>query len=397
MNRIEELITRETPKLLNCVHCGLCLEQCPTYRLTGDESNSPRGRLAIWRAINEDRLAVDEHTDFYTAECVGCLACETVCPAGVPYGELLYETRHRRVAAGARVRPAIRMAGWLVQHPRLMSALLTPLRALRRIGLRPHRFIFPGAPAVLESTAAYARRLMAAHSPDGPPVALFTGCLMESAFREINHATVRVLVANNCRVTVPEGQTCCGAVLEHEGLPGKAGLDARNRAAFADGPCVVTNAAGCGLALGHAIDTPARDLTSFLNELDLVPGSPLAVEHLYFDIPCHLYHGQGVRTPPEKIFSAIGNAWSLAPNADRCCGSGGAYNVTHPENAGAMLREKSAFLDDDSHDRCMLVTANHVCMMQWQTAVAKRPRCVGVRHIVQVLDESYQRAGVYTS
>lgn len=397
MSRIEELIARETPKLLNCVHCGLCLEQCPTYRLTGDESNSPRGRLAIWRAISEDRLAVDKQTDFYTAECVGCLACESVCPANVPYGELLHETRRNRVASGGPVPPRMRLVGWLVQRPRLMSALLAPLRALRRIGVRPHRFLFPGKPAMLESTAAYARRRMAKHRPDGPPVALFTGCLMESAFREINHATVRVLVANNCRVVVPAGQTCCGALLEHEGLAGKPALDARNGAAFTDHECVITNAAGCGLALGHAIDTPTRDLTSFLNERDLVQGLPLAVDHLYFDIPCHLYHGQGVRTPPEKVFAAIGNPWSLAPDADRCCGSGGAYNLTHPENASAILREKSAFLDDDGHDTCMLVTANHVCMMQWQTVVKKSDRCIGVRHIVQALDESYQRAGVYAS
>jgi len=395
----EDLFAREMPKLMNCVHCGLCLEHCPTYRLTGDESNSPRGRLAIWRALAEKRIDVSAETDFYTDDCVGCLACQTVCPANVPYGDLLYEARRNRVANGKPVHGLLRLAGSAVQHRTWFNVLNAPVRALRRIGVPLHRFLFAGNPSVTQSTADYAARIMQQLRPDGPTVALFTGCLMEGVFREINFATVRVLAANNVRIVIPEAQGCCGALLEHAGLAGKDALDDANRAAFdqLDVDCVITNAAGCGLALGHALTAPTRDLTSFLNELDLRTGRPLPTDHLYYDIPCHLYHGQQIKDAPARVFEAIGSDWSLAPMADRCCGSGGTYNVTNAENAELIISEKSAFLSDAKHAHCTLVTANHVCMMQWHSAISRaglRSR-VSVQHLVQALDQAYDRAGVY--
>lgn len=400
MKSFAELVKEKPPKLLSCVHCGICLDVCPTYQISGDENNSPRGRLAHWRAISEQRLQAGECTDFYLSECLGCLACETACPPKVLYGELLNEARQVRVAAGAPVDWRLRALALILPRTRLFQALYLPLRLLRRSGLHFHRFFFPGRPAIFQSTAAYARRLMRRKKPDGPQVALFTGCLMEAAFREINFATVRVLVANNLRVVVPPEQACCGAVLEHTGLPGGARLAERNRRAF-DGldevAAVLTNAAGCGLTLGRALRKPTRDVLVFLNQLDLRPGRPLATDHLYLDLPCHLVHGQKVSAPPEKVLAAIGNSWSLAPEAERCCASGGTYNLTHPENARAILKEKSDFLNHTPHEHCTLVTTNHVCMMQWHSAVAtglvKKP--VAVKHLVQVLDEAYVNQGVY--
>ena len=399
MNKFEALFSRETPKLLSCVHCGLCLEDCPTYQLSGDESNSPRGRLAIWRAIAEKRIEVSPETDYYTDECVGCLACQSVCPANVPYAELLHETRKARVAGGMPVDRRIRVVAALARRPGLFNLVATPLRALRRLGMPLGRFLFRGPAPVFESTSAYARRWVAAHNPSGPTVALLAGCLMDAVYREINFATIRVLVANGVRVVVPDGQTCCGAVHEHSGLAGKDTLDARNRAAF-DGQgvdAVIANASGCALTLSHALRTPVQDVASYLGARDLRTGAALDTEHIYYDMPCHLTHGLGIKQPPARVLDATKTPWSLAPDAERCCGSGGTYNVTHAANAESIIREKSAFLNDTPHRHCTLVTANHVCMMQWHSAIATRmvTRPVDVRHLVQVLDDAYQRGRVY--
>ena len=156
----------EKDLLSTCVHCGFCLEVCPTYRLTGDENNSPRGRLRLWREEAAGRLARDPETDFYTSECVGCLACEPVCPAGVAYGDILEQTRHEHVSAGRfHPKPELRLAAQAVRYPILFNAALAPARALRSLGFFPHPLIFPGRPHVTESTAAYARRLMEVHKP----------------------------------------------------------------------------------------------------------------------------------------------------------------------------------------------------------------------------------------
>ena len=389
----EELMAAEHPKLLNCVHCGLCLDECPTYRLTGVEANSPRGRLALWRAEWESRLAPSKDADFYTDECVGCLACVSACPANVPYGDLLIEKRAQMTAAGRGGNWQDRLIAPLLLHSRLFQALSFPLRLSRRLGLRLQRFFFPGDPALFEGTAAYAARVNAALQPSGPSVALLTGCLMEGAFRELNAATVRVLAVNGFQVSVPEGQACCGAMHEHAGLAeDKALLDARNRAAFAGAEIVLTNSSGCGLGLRHAIGAKQRDLVDFLNLHDPKPGAPLDWEHVYYDFPCHAYHGLGLRNAPGNLFKAAGldAQWTLAPEADRCCGSGGSYFVTHAENAKGILDEKSAFLKDIPYQAPVLVTANHVCMMQWSQVKGLR-----VKHAVQMLDESYRKAGYY--
>lgn len=399
MKTVEELLQEETPKLLACVHCGLCLDVCPTYRLSGNEINSPRGRVQTWRAIAEGRLETSPETDFYTEECVGCLACMTACPAKVPYSDLLAETRARRVSEGYSPDWRVRIAGSLLPYTRLFQVLNLPLRVARSLGLPLHKFMFKGKPPVFQSTAAYTRRLMEKHQPTGPKVSLLTGCLMEGAFREINFATVRTLIANNVQVIIAEDQVCCGAVHEHAGLPGREELEEKNRRAFdsLDVELVLTNSAGCGLALGHAINSRQQDLLSFLNQLPLKQGAQLDTEHIFMDMPCHLYHGQRVHNPPDKVFEAIGNSWSLAPDAERCCGSGGTYNVTHPENSQQILREKSAFLNQTPYGKCTLTTANHVCMMQWNSAMATGmvKKKVDVKHVVQLLDESYEKAGIY--
>ena len=380
--------------LTNCVHCGFCLEVCPTYQLTGDENNSPRGRLRLWREEAEGRLAPDPWTIHYTSECVGCLACEPACPANVPYGEILEQIRHQHVSE-ARTRPpfSLRMAAALTARPWLFNLAMLPARWLRSVGILPHRFLFAGRPAVMESTADYAQRLMLLHRPTGPRVALLTGCLMEAVFREINFATIRVLIENNVQVIVPPDQTCCGAFQEHLGLDGVDQLRNLNRQAFGalDVDAVVSNSSGCGLALSKTLNgpVPVRDVLGFLGNLDLVRRTrPANTTRVYVDLPCHLIHGQKQAGIPTNVLEATGYRWELAPMARDCCGSGGAYNLQKPENAREILTRKSAFLNEAAGDPVILATSNHVCLMQWNSArsggLVHRP--YSVQHVVQLLD-----------
>jgi glycolate oxidase iron-sulfur subunit len=380
--------------LSSCVHCGFCLEVCPTYQLTGDENNSPRGRLRLWKAEAAGDLPVDAWTDFYTSECVGCLACEPACPANVPYGQILNQVRNRQVAAG-RNRPSLqtKVGDYLARRGRLFDITMMPLRWLRRSGWLRHRRLFAGRPAVVLSTASYASDLMKKRRPTGPRVGLFTGCLMESVFREINFATVRVLIENNFQVVVPSGQACCGAFQHHAGLGTTDGLDHQNRQAFStDGiDVVLTNSSGCGLALMKAIGTtkPVRDVIDFLEDEGSIARERIAGDAMmYIDLPCHLVHGQRVDRLPERVFHASGYRWELAPMARECCGAGGTYQFDKPENARKILERKSAFLRDAPGDPIYLVTTNHVCMMQWNSIARSiaSGRSVRVRHLIQMLD-----------
>lgn len=380
--------------LSSCVHCGLCLEVCPTYQLTGDENNSPRGRLRLWREEAEGRLPRDEWTDFYTSECVGCLACESACPANVPYGTIFEHVRHDHVATHrAKSSWSLRAMAKLVANPTLMNWTFFPARVLRKVGLLPHRFVFPGSPSATMSTADYAERLVADASPTGPTVALLTGCLMESLFREINFATVRVLIENNVRVIVPRDQGCCGAFQEHTGLDGVAALQDQSRRVFGSLKidAVVTNSSGCGHALGKTLKgaVPVRDVLSYLGDLGPVRRQrPQNDARVYVDLPCHLVHGQKVPEIPRSVLDATGYRWEYAPNARDCCGSGGVYNLEKPENAQAILAKKAAFLNTAEGSPTILATANHVCLMQWhsagKTSLVTRP--YQVAHVIQLLD-----------
>jgi glycolate oxidase iron-sulfur subunit len=381
--------------LASCVHCGFCLEVCPTYKLTGDENNSPRGRLRLWREEAEGRLEPDPWTDFYTSECVGCLACESACPANVPYGTIFEQIKHQHVATNrSRPKLVLRLAAALAARPALFNLAMLPARILRRAGWLKHRFLFAGQPAVVQSTADYARQLMDKHRPTGHRVAFLTGCLMESLFREINFATIRVMIENNIQVVIPPDQGCCGAFQEHTGLAGVDALHARNQRAFnavIDVDAIVSNSSGCGLALSKSLTgtRPVRDVLSYLGEIGPVSRTRRDdAARMYVDLPCHLVHGQKAAGIPKNVLDATGYAWELAPQARDCCGSGGVYNIQKPENSRELLARKSAFLNDAAGEPVILATSNHVCMMQWNSAqstgLVKRPYLV--RHVIQLLD-----------
>lgn len=386
--------THEKDLLASCVHCGFCLEVCPTYKLSGDENNSPRGRLRLWREEAEGRIPQDTWTDFYTSECVGCLACESACPANVPYGRIFEKVKHEHVSANrSRLPASLRWAASLVAHPTLLNFIAAPARWLRSIGALHHRFLFPGQPSVALSSVQYAKQLMARHQPSGPKVAFLTGCLMESLFREINFATIRVLIENNIQVVIPENQTCCGAFQEHTGLDGVHELQQQNQTAFGglDVDAIISNSSGCGLALGKALhgQKPVRDVLTYLGEKGpVVRKREKSNARVYVDLPCHLVHGQKAPGIPVNVLNATGYQWQLAPQARDCCGSGGVYNIQKPENSKEILARKSAFLNEAAGEPVILATSNHVCMMQWNSAaklgLVTRP--YQVRHVIQMLD-----------
>ena len=235
---------------------------------------------------------------------------------------------------------------------------------------------------------------MQRHRPTGPRVAFLTGCLMEAMFREINFATVRVLLENNCQVLIPEGQGCCGAFQEHTGLDGVEALREQNRRAFGplDVDAIVSNSSGCGYALGKTLQPgkQVRDVLGFLGDLGPVRRQRACDDgtRVYVDLPCHLVHGQKAAGIPANVLDATGYRWELAPKAKDCCGSGGVYNIQKPENAQQILADKSAFLNEAEGAPVILGTSNHVCMMQWHSAGATGlvTRPYEVSHIIQLLD-----------
>ncbi|MDA0778956.1 MAG: (Fe-S)-binding protein [Bacteroidetes bacterium] len=375
-----------------CVHCGLCLEDCPTYKLTGDENNSPRGRLLLWRSENEGLNPPNVWTDFYTDECIGCLACESACPANVPYARLLEEKRRVHYQQKrTNVKWQILLAGKAVLYPRLFNLMMMPIRALRRLDIPFHRLVFSGKPPLTQSSYTYAKELMRKHKPTGPTISLLTGCMTEAVFREINFATIRVLINHNIQIIVPEGQACCGAFHEHAGLPQAEYLKISNRQSFSGlkTQCALTNSAGCGLSLSNTLkDTiGVEDVLVFLSKhgINRIKDRPINTK-LYVDLPCHLVHGQR-STIPEDILDATGYSWEYAPNAKDCCGSGGIYNINKPANAKQILMTKVAFIEDLPPEiNPIIATSNHVCMMQWNQAKRLIKRHFEVRHVIQLLD-----------
>jgi glycolate oxidase iron-sulfur subunit len=408
-----------------CVHCGFCLPACPTYLATGDESDSPRGRILLMRALERGELpATDPALQEHLALCLGCRGCEPVCPAGVGYGRGLEAARERLAAANGiprlarailavfrsplRWRPLLTAACWLratgipaalagngrVGFAMGMLASSRPVGQLGRRAARPSRADRPTAPL-----------------PNRPTAALFRGCVMDTLFRHVHDATVRTLQANGYRVIEVSGQSCCGALHDHAGDRASANaLRASNAAAFTgQADVLVVNSAGCGAWLRgeaagsaalpdrHTAALPVRDVTELLAEAGPRVGAPLPWDVAY-DPPCHLEHAQGVREAPLALLSAIpGLRLHRLPGAERCCGAAGIYGLQHPEMAGAVLDDKIATIAAASPRPGFIATGNPGCQMQIGAGLRAKGLAIGVVHPVELLDESYARAGYYTA
>lgn len=405
-----------------CVHCGLCLNHCPTYRVLGMEMDSPRGRIYQVLQVDAGRLPIGESFVTHIDRCLDCRACETACPSGVQYGHIVERARaqieqHYQRSFFARklraffFRHVLGDAKLLARIARLLrfyqrSGLQTLARAsglLKLMGLREVEQLQPS----IDKTFFFDcfGKTFPAEGQLRGRVALHAGCIASVAFSELNHATIRVLTKNGVEVFVPAAQNCCGALQAHAGFREEARALARqNTNAMLDDrfDAIVTNAAGCGSTLkdygdllredaqhGQAEQFAAKvkDVSEFLHQLGLrEPQRKLNLRATYQD-PCHLAHGQGVRSAPRDLLRAVGVELEEMPHPDQCCGSAGSYNVTQNQLSMKILDEKMKDIRSTSAE--LVVTANVGCMLQLQAGMQRAGRSIPVKHVIEVLDSCY--------
>lgn len=398
-----------------CVHCGFCLPACPTYLATGDEADSPRGRIVLMRGLERGEIAPDDpaltqHID----ACLGCRGCEPVCPSGVGYGRGLEAARELMVRHHG-LRPLARMVLAIFGSKLLWNPIFAVTRLLRSSGLA-RTFAGDGrlgfsigmVAATQPAFPAGATEKERPAASDRETVALFRGCVMNGLFSHIHDATRRTLEANGYRVIEVSGQTCCGALHEHAGdRRGAERLARSNLKAFADAAdYVVINSAGCGALLkdyGHLLDSPeavgfaekVKDIAELLALTGPKPGAPVPIDTAY-DAPCHLQHAQRVHEAPLAVLRAIpGLRLQLLPGFDRCCGSAGIYSMLEPEMSRAVLDSKIQSLAEASPRPEIVATGNPGCLMQIGAGLLAAGLPIRVAHPVELLDESYRRAGYY--
>ncbi len=399
-----------TDPLAPCVHCGFCLPSCPTYLATGDEADSPRGRIVLMRAlerneIGSDDAALAQHLD----ACLGCRGCEPVCPSGVAYGRGL-ESARERLFEERGLPPLARAVLGVFRSEALWRPLFTAARALRATGV-PRRMAGAGRVGFgmgMLAASRPRRRSDAPLDPAGgegsrPTVALFKGCVMDTLFRHVNDATRRTLVFNGYQVIEVEGQSCCGALHQHAGdRAAAAALARRNVAALAgSADYIVTNSAGCGALLkeyGHlleddeaeAVAAKVRDVSELLALAGPRGGAPLELDVAY-DAPCHLQHAQGVHEAPLAVLGAIpALRLRLLPGSDRCCGSAGIYSVLRPAMARAVLDPKIEAIAAATPQPDLVATGNPGCLMQIGAGLQAAGLDIAVAHPVELLDWSYR-------
>lgn len=381
-----------------CVGCGLCLPHCPTFRLTGDETASPRGRIAAMRAVDEGYRPVDARFAQLMDECLGCRACETACPSLVPYGRMLDAARYQ--ARGSRSLPSriARTVGVDVAlgRPWILTAVSALLPVVRPVLPRRMKRLIPRI-----RVRDLVRPLPRVSEPDGPvrgTVVLLSGCIQDRWFRSVNLATIRVLNRNGWRVLAPP-QGCCGALTAHYGSLDAAGRMATRlgrvmRASGAD--WIVVNAAGCsahmkeyaGFEGAEAVAGSVRDVFEFLEEQGWDPPARSPLDAAAYHDPCHLLHAQRVAGAARAVMAAIpGLSLVEVEDGGRCCGSAGLYNVFEPGNADALMREKAANVVATGCDA--VLAGNPGCAMQIQAGIGEIGARVAVLHPIEVLDAAY--------
>ena len=387
-----------------CVHCGFCLQACPTFLATGDESDSPRGRIELMRALERGELSeTDTALVYHLDRCLGCRGCEPVCPSGVQYGHGL-EAARARITAARGTSLLTRLALWALTTAGVSGGLYWFARLLRSVlprgiaGWGRLRFalgmlLATRAVKRFGGSAVRNRRMRTAQPPDRQTALLFRGCVMEGLFSHVHDATIRTLAVNGYQTVEVSGQVCCGALHAHAGLLDAARALARvNVQAFGDGAePIVVNSAGCGALMkeyGHLLgderaarfSARVRDVTELLagdGGRGPVAGAPLDL-HVAYDPPCHLLHAQRIAAQPLKLFAAIPllELVSVQGAAD-CCGSAGLFTLLEPEMSRAVLKTKLEYLREAAPQ--VVATGNRA----------------EVRHPVELLDDAYRAAGRY--
>ncbi len=408
-------------KFFDCVHCGLCLASCPTYVELGTEMDSPRGRIVMMRALQEGHAQLDAEIVGHLDLCLGCRACETACPSGVRYGELIegvrpfIEQHYRRPLLervkrwmmnktfpnplGARLFALSLKVGAALGLARFAHSEAMPVKLRYWLGLLPERGTVSSAPLLERYPAIGEKR----HT-----VAVLSGCVMSTVFGATNQSTVKVLRHNGCEVLVPKAQSCCGALLLHNGdklnalslarhnidVFGKLELDA-----------LIINAAGCGAMMkeyGELFkDDPAyrdkaerltekmKDVAEFVGSIPLTPPTREVRAKVTYHDACHLAHGQGVREQPRALLRAIpGLTFANLPESDWCCGSAGTYNLTQPEMAARLLERKVGNIQATEAD--VVVTGNPGCLMQIRAGLQQHGLPIQAVHTIDLLAQAYE-------
>ncbi|MCZ7644781.1 MAG: heterodisulfide reductase-related iron-sulfur binding cluster [Planctomycetota bacterium] len=405
--------------LRSCVHCGLCLGACPTYRENGNENDSPRGRLYLMKGLADGRLqptgAVAGHLDL----CLDCRACETACPSGVHYGRILESTREELLRARppggvGRFLRALFFKQLFPHHERL-ALLVKALGLLQRSGLRD----FLRRSGAVEHLPQRLRDLEAMqpdlaeppfreHAPavfpafGGPPrlrVAFFSGCVMDLVMGGIHRATVKALQAHGCEVLSVPGQACCGALMFHAGEAEAGRSLARRNLQMFEGlgvDAIVNNSAGCGSTLkeyaellpgdsrAKEFSARVRDVSELLAGLEPVaPLRPVPLTACY-DAPCHLLHGQKISAQPLAVLRRIPELKLVElPDADFCCGAAGIYNLTQPEMSWKILARKVEALKQTGAQT--VLTGNPGCILQLRQGCREAGLACDVRHPMELL------------
>jgi glycolate oxidase iron-sulfur subunit len=412
------------PELDKCIQCGFCLPACPTYRMLGVETESPRERIHLIEAAAQGRILMDARLEEHMYVCLGCRACETACPAGVRFGTIIEAGRAEVGPTGSPLARRLTLAAlrYLMPHPERLRAAAGLLRLYQRSGLgrllrtlhlMPKRLGEMEAllPAVPDAPSATGADVLPAIGPRRARVGFLSGCAMSVLFPGSNEATIRVLRRNGCEVVVPRDQTCCGALNIHNGERAAARQMARrNIEAFlrAGVDAVIINAAGCGvaskeypvlfrdddpayMARADAYSSLCRDATEFLVELGLTGTLGEIRARVTYQDPCHLAHGQGIRRQPRDLLRRIpGLELVELDGADRCCGSAGIYNLVQPEYSRQILEEKMRAVVRTGAD--LLVAPNPGCLLQLAAGIRARGLPMETCHVVDLLDRAYAAA-----
>ena len=409
-----------------CIHCGLCLEACPTYVITGDENDGPRGRLYLMRAVAEGRLeetssAFQTHID----RCLGCRACEQVCPAGVEYGQLLEASRDVLLHAQPKADLPNKLLQFALRHiwlsPTRLRLFFHASRLFRDFGLARlmlksgwARRISPRAEfglALLESSRpVFETKRQTQSDGRGADVFLFSGCVGEGLFARVNRATARVLRANNFKVSVPKDQVCCGALHAHAGdLEGARKLARKNIEAFNSNTPIVTNAGGCGAMLatyGHLfandenLAQPAAEFSARVRDVSqqlehMRPAWSAVDNTVTYDTSCHLLYGQRTGEASERMLRTVTGKNFVALNGtERCCGAAGVYNMLQPEMSQRVLNEKLGHIKETN--AAILATGNPGCQMHIGAGAQLAGMNLQVCHPIEIVDQAYEGAGYYT-
>ncbi|MFA6962717.1 MAG: heterodisulfide reductase-related iron-sulfur binding cluster [Opitutaceae bacterium] len=413
--------------LQQCMHCGMCLPTCPTYEETKLERHSPRGRIALMRAIADDELEVTKAFGEEMYYCLGCLACTTACPAGVDYPNLFETARAEIERQGVLDHPKRDFIRWsvvkvLFTRPRLLrfvgrllhlwqaSGAQNAFRKSRLTALLPAnlRRLEPQAPAICQKFSHQLIRPVEKPAAPRRRVAVLTGCVQDLAFPDVNRATVDVLLANDCEVHTPPVQPCCGSLHAHNGdLTSARDLAHRQLDLITpfDFDAIISNAGGCGSHLrgyGHLLhDDPdyapraaewsrkLRDIHEYLVEINFrKPISFAPASTVTYHESCHLCHGQKVSAQPRAILRALpGVELRECAEAQWCCGSAGIYNITQPETAGWLQNRKLGHLRATGAE--VVATANPGCHLQIANGFKQAGETTAVIHPVVLLARAY--------